>query len=226
MKKQSTKAYSEHGYFNTLTGQEETTTANDGGIHSNFIDISKTSNSYPSKKYVNKKYNISSNTTISEYDCCYDSNNNIFNQGFNSYNGFGKNQLSSNSTPCNNYYNINTSSAGLMNHDTYSSQKTVGTQDSQQPNQSYMSLNALKNGSTTNISNVPNISVQNLTTTPIESSPNAATPTSLHNNSVNMINPNNNNNYYLDINNNNVNSISQLSMNNNINTSENDKSPK
>jgi hypothetical protein len=133
-KKKSAKVF-KNGYFDTIPGNE-TTTYEDGGNHSHFIDISKTNDESlcdSTKKYKNNnnKFNLSSNTTISEFDCRYDSNNNIFNQGFNSYNNFGKNQLSSNTTPYNSDYYNGSSSAYFLNQDTYSSQKTVGTQDSQ-----------------------------------------------------------------------------------------------
>ncbi|ORX54249.1 hypothetical protein BCR36DRAFT_322623 [Piromyces finnis] len=155
-KKETTQGFETNSYFNTLNNGLDDTTNNDG-MHSHFIDISKNSesrmNSFSfNKSYSNKHYNLSSNTTISEFDCCYDSNNNIFNQGFNSYNDFGKNQLSSNTTPRNDYYN---STSALLNQDTYSSQKTVGSQDSQQ---NCNVINLLKNGSTSNLSNAPNVS--------------------------------------------------------------------
>jgi len=138
MKKKKNKYEESTSYYNTYNGGQETTTNNDG-LHSHFIDISKTGNtSYGYNKH------IPLNST--DFDC-------YSNKGYVGTNNYDKNYLSSNSTPINDYYNINSSGAYLLNNqDTFSSQKTVG-QDSRN-----QYINLLSSNGTSSLT--PNISIE------------------------------------------------------------------
>jgi len=135
--------YDDTSYYNTYNETQETTTNNDG-LHSHFIDISKTGNT-SFNPYINKHMHLTSNTNFTEFD-------NYTNKGFIGTSTYDKNYLSSTTTQNNDYYLNNSTSYLLKHQDTYSSQKTVG-QDSRSP---YMNL--LSSNGTSSLT--PNISIE------------------------------------------------------------------